>query len=175
MKTNKSNCSIIYNDISYAKTDVIVNAANGCGYMGGKKCIKELKQGVAESLNYYTHGKLEKEALINARKFKKIPSFIFGTHPGNLFTTPPCGLRCKVIIHAVTMRYPGSKSCIKTVKVLINKIFFISSLMGYESIAIPCLGCGTGGLNSNEVTNYIKEISRKYPLIKVYIYIFVIQ
>ena len=41
-------------DIAAAKADVIVNAANGWGYMGGEKARKGLLSGVAESLNYNT-------------------------------------------------------------------------------------------------------------------------
>lgn len=45
---------VIHGEIAEADTDVIVNAANGCGWMGGKRCRNELRRGVAEHLNFYT-------------------------------------------------------------------------------------------------------------------------
>ena len=42
---------IVYDkEIAFAEADVIVNAANGCGWMGGKRCQSELHKGVAEHL-----------------------------------------------------------------------------------------------------------------------------
>lgn len=37
-------------DITKFDVDAIVNASNGFGYMGGKRCVKELHRGVAESI-----------------------------------------------------------------------------------------------------------------------------
>ena len=44
----------IQGEIAQAQADIIVNAANGCGWMGGKRCQSELHQGVSEHINYYT-------------------------------------------------------------------------------------------------------------------------
>lgn len=138
-------------DISQANVDIIVNASNGCGYMGGRTCSNKLKRGTAESMNYYTNGMIEKQALISARKFKYIPSFICGTPCGEIFITESCGLNCKKVIHAVTMKRPGSKAKFRTIKKLYPIIFDYCYKNGYKSVAVPLLGTGTGQLNRNDV------------------------
>ena len=60
---------VIGQEIAHAETDVIVNASNGCGWMGGFLTRKTLQSGVAEHLNYYTHGNIEKEAKKNSLYF----------------------------------------------------------------------------------------------------------
>lgn len=39
-------------DITKFDVDAIVNASNGFGYMGGKRCVNELHRGVAESIQF---------------------------------------------------------------------------------------------------------------------------
>lgn len=158
-------------EIAFAETDVIVNAANGCGWMGGKRCHTELHKGVAEHLNYYTHGAIENKALIAARKYSKITSWLFGTKAGDFFVTESCGLKCQKIIHAVTMRYPASYSSIKDVSDVIKKIFEYCHNSNYKSIAIPCLGCGTGGLQIDKVMELIRNETEFYPKINIMIYL----
>ena len=114
---------VIYGEIAEADTDVIVNAANGCGWMGGKRCRNELRRGVAEHLNFYTKGALEEEAVRAARRSPRIPALFRGQEPGGFFTTPPCGLHCKEVIHAVTMRYPGHRSRLENIRSVLSKIF----------------------------------------------------
>lgn len=161
----------IQGEIAQAQADIIVNAANGCGWMGGKRCQSELHQGVSEHINYYTKGAVEKEALISARKYPHISSWICGYKAGDFFTTSSGGLTCKQIIHAVTMRYPGSRSKMKYIISLIPKIFDYCSNSGYKSIAIPCLGCGTGGLKSYDVISLIESESKYYPELDITIYV----
>ena len=165
-----SNIREVFDEIALADFDVIVNAANGCGWMGGNRCCTEIHNGVAEHINYFTKGTVEKEALKTARKYSHIPSWICGYKGGDFFTTSSYGLKCKKIIHAVTMRYPGSRSKIKYIKSLIPKIFDYCSNHDYKSIAIPCLGCGTGGLSSDLVTDIIKNEARRYSEITTFIY-----
>lgn len=43
-------------DITKFDVDAIVNASNGFGYMGGKRCVKELHRGVAESIQFASQG-----------------------------------------------------------------------------------------------------------------------
>lgn len=166
---------LLNQEIAFAYTDVIVNAANGCGYMCGSvikkaKSRDDVPKGVSESLNYYTNGKLERIAMIKARRFDSISSWLFGTKSGEYFVTQNCGLNCKEIFHAVTMRYPGSKSNLKSIKVLIKQIFEYCDENGYKSIAMPYLGCGTGGLDKSDVYSIIENYSQKYPRISVDLY-----
>ena len=150
-------------DITKFDVDAIVNASNGFGYMGGKRCVNELHRGVAESIQFASCGAVE----WLARAKCKAHSF-FGYSPGTVFVTDAPNLGCRKIIHAVTMRTPGSKAKIKKIKDLIPKIVAVAENLNINSVAIPLLGCGTGGLDrqivqelladnlrSNKVTFYI--------------------
>lgn len=79
----------------------------------------------------------------------------FGYSPGTVFVTDAPNLECKKIIHAVTMRTPGSKAKIKKIKVLIPKIVAVAENLNINSVAIPLLGCGTGGLDRKTVQNLL--------------------
>lgn len=153
---------LYHSDIAFAEADVIVNAANGCGWMGGSRCVSELHRGVAESLNFHTGGAIEKESLIKARKNPKIPAWIYGTKPGDIFVTESYGLNCKKVLHAVTMRYPGSASRYSYISEVIPKIFEYCYENEYRRIAIPALGCGTGGLHVMDVVRLIGNYARIY-------------
>ncbi len=130
---------IEYGDICEAACDAIVNASNGIGFMGGKKGIKRRLAGVAESIHYLSRGQIE----LAAKKVCRAYSF-FGFGPGNVFVTPAFELECKYIIHAVTMRFPGTRSSLGTVKKLLPKILEQARNLGAKSIALPLLGAGTG-------------------------------
>ena len=162
--------SIIGQEIAFARTDVIINASNGCGWMGGSLSKKILCSGVAEHLNYYTHGKIESESKIKARRYAHISAWLFGTAPGKIFVTSSCGLECKEVIHAVTMRFPGTLSSYKSVNSCLNKIFAYCREKGHHSISMPLLGCGTGRLKGKEVFGLIQQTAEKYNEIQVFVY-----
>ena len=68
----------IVGDITKANTDVIVNASNGIGFMGGI-IGKHIKcEGVAESIHYETKGIVEKECKQKIKIHKFIPAIITG-------------------------------------------------------------------------------------------------
>lgn len=157
-------------DIATAKADVIVNAANGWGYMGGEKARKGLLSGVAESLNYATKGEMEAYTLQKARRFEKIPSFLFGKHCGEIFSSPAFGLNCYEVVHAVTVRSPGSRSNLKTICILANAVYTYCREKGHHTVAIPMLGAGTGGLDECEVEKIISKTAILFPELSVRIY-----
>lgn len=169
MKNN--NFKIIHDDISNAKCDIIVNASNGVGYMGGKMSVKCKMRGVAESLNYFTKGEIEKESLINARKFPRISSWVIGKQKGEFFVTEGHGLKCDKVFHAVTMRYPACRSDLKTVQQLLFNLAMWCSENHYKTVALPLLGCGNGNLDNNIVRNEIYKIAKEYSDITFYLYI----
>lgn len=158
-------------DIAEADADIIVNAANGCGYMGGKWAQKELRRGVAEHLNYYTKGALEKEAMKRARKYSRISSWLCGRQAGEVFPTGSHGLNCDTVLHAVTMRYPSGKSSLASVEKAIKTVFQIADEMNYHTIAMPPLGCGNGRLDKEDVLSIIHKECVLHPKITVFIYV----
>lgn len=159
-----------FGDISKAKADIIVNASNGIGFCGGKASVNKLQSGIAESLNFATKGDFEKECKKTIRTNKgKIKGRILGYGKGEYFITDNCGLSCKKIFNAVTMRYPASKSNVATASTLLVKIFAYLSNNNYRTVALPLLCCGTGGANTNRVHELILNISKKYKDITVYL------
>jgi O-acetyl-ADP-ribose deacetylase (regulator of RNase III) len=148
---------IINADICKIKADAIVNASNGIGYMGGwiGKNIK--LKGIAESINYATKGKVEKEAKKICRHKKYLPRYLCGYKPGEVFITGAANLYAENIIHAVTMRFPGMHSNIKIIQQLLPKIISEAHKINAKSIAIPLLGTGTGGISKTKVIALYKK------------------
>lgn len=145
---------IVNGDICSIECDAIVNASNGIGYMGGPIGKVFKRKGVAESIHYFTKGLVEKDAFklcINKDHPKDFK-------PGEVFVTNGYNLPCKVILHAVTMHLPGTKSNLKIVEVLTEKILKMSSENGYKTIAIPLLGTGTGGLKKDDVLKIYERV-----------------
>lgn len=153
-------------DIADATADVIVNAANGMGYMGGAFSIKKLCNGVAEHLNYYTGGKIEKEAKMVVKNSGKL----LGFQPGELYKTGNYELNCKSVWHLVTMRIPGTSVSYKTVEKCLDTLYRELRETSYTSVALPLLGCGTGGLKAEKVKEMIEEKAKYYPEIKTILF-----
>lgn len=156
------NVIVSFNNIAEAKCDVIVNASNGVGYMGGSSSVKKRKKGVAENLNYATKGLLEKESLHNARRNKHISSWIYGRKKGDYFITDNCGLKCNKVFHAVTMRFPACRSDLHTVSLLLLKLANWCIVNNYRTIALPYLGCGNGNVSVELVNKEIHKVSDNF-------------
>lgn len=139
-------------DISASEADAVINASNGVGYMGGWLCIKTRQRGVAESLQYASKGKVEKLSRKEAKD-----RGIFGFPPGSVFVTEAPGLHTQHVIHAVTMRFPGSRSKKSVIRELIPEIVRICEELHVKSVAIPLLGTGTGGLKKSEILRMYEE------------------
>lgn len=149
------NYSLINGDITDIDTDIIVNASNGIGYMGGILGRLISFRGVAESIHYKTKGVVEKEAktICKNKRFK----------PGEIFVTGAGNLNAKYVIHAVTMYYPGMKTNIDVIKILLPRIIEEARKLKVSSIVIPLLGTGTGRVDKQKVLqlyeDYFKDIS----------------
>lgn len=145
--------TIIYNeDIALSNANAIVNASNGWGYMGGQRCVNTKQDGVAESIQYISKGTVER---ISKQICKKK---LFGFAPGSIFITAAPNMKADYIIHAVTMRTPGSRAKIKTIKTLVPKIVKLSEQMKFKQVAIPLLGTGTGGLPLKDVYSIFEDL-----------------
>ena len=142
---------IVREDITTVRADVIINASNGEGYMGGILGKYIRFKGVAESIHYVTKGVVEKEAKQKARRNKYLPSWVFGHKAGEVFVTGPGSLKAKHIIHAVTMRYPGSFSKLSVIEKLLPEIMKEAYRLKANTVAIPLLGTGTGGISKKQI------------------------
>lgn len=134
-------------DITTATEDIVVNAANGIGWMGGFLTRIHQFNGISEAINYKTQGKVEKEI----RKHWKLHL------PGQVFFTQGYGIGTIGIIHAVTMLIPGWWAKERTVRKLLPQIVELAKEKGAKSIAIPYLGCGTGRLKLEKVQKLYDE------------------
>lgn len=151
----------VIGDIVSARADIIVNAANGIGWMGGFLTRKWKFFGIAESINYVTDGNVEKEIHRNYKIYL----------PGNVFFTNGYGVGRIGIIHAVTMLVPGWWTTEKTVVKLLPKVIQMSKEKGARTIAIPFLGCGTGRLKKKKVQKIYETFFRELREdIDVYVY-----
>jgi O-acetyl-ADP-ribose deacetylase len=144
---------IIECDIAQVSADAIVNAANGIGFMGGFLGRFIPLHGVAESIHYATKGLVERESKRIIRKSIYCPTFLTPKKPGEVFLTSSYGLSSKWIIHAVTMRYPGTRSTYSTIERLLPCILTIAKTNQVRTLAIPLLGAGTGRLEKRRIMN----------------------
>ncbi len=165
-----NNVFIVNADIATASANIIVNAANGWGYMGGRIARRRSVSGVAERLCFVTGGEMESYCLKKARRFPHIPSFILGMKKGTFFLSPSFGLDCIEVFHAVTMNAPGSRSDIKTVDTLVKSLLDYCCYKDFYTIAMPLLGTGVGRLNRNGVYDIIVNRAAAFPHLRVYIY-----
>lgn len=142
--------TIVNDDIVNVKADVIVNAANGIGYMGGVLGRFIKFKGVADSIHYATNGTIEREAKQTCKEI--LPE------PGEVYVTSAQSLQAKWIFHAVTMSKPGRKSSIPTVRKCLINVVNTAQKYGATTVAIPLLGTGTGKVSVQEVANLYKEL-----------------
>ncbi|CAI8942380.1 Macro domain-containing protein [Brevibacillus sp. IT-7CA2] len=135
--------SIHIGDITHFEVDAIVNASNGQGFMGGLLGRLFHFHGVAESLHFATKGVVEKEARAICQVQK--------IEPGSVFVTSAYSLQARYVFHAVTMRKPGQKSTMETVKICLQNIVKEAQEFQVSSVAVPLLGTGTGRLDKQQV------------------------
>lgn len=131
----------VLGDITKAKADVIVNAANGVGPMGG---------GVAYAIKCAGGKIIEEEAKHICKK----------TDPqvGDVYVTTAGNLDAKYVFHAVTMKNPAERSnidiVIKCLKTLVEK----ARTMNVKTMVIPALATGVGGVSKRDVAVAFREI-----------------
>jgi O-acetyl-ADP-ribose deacetylase (regulator of RNase III) len=152
---------IINGKIEEQEVDAIVNASNGIGWMGGIIGKHVKLPGVAESLHYATNGEVEKEAkeFLKNNKCKR----------GDIFITSAANLKAKYIIHAVTMNFPGQKSDLATIEILLLKIIKKIKELDLKTIAIPLLGAGTGRIPEEKVISLYEKYFKYIDYVDVII------
>ena len=141
---------IVQGSILDTNADVIVNAANSQGLMGG---------GVAGVIRKAAGLEVEKEA----QSYAPIPV-------GEAVMTSGGKTRFRGIIHAPTMPNPAMRIPSENVAMATRAALSLADSRGLTSIAFPGMGTGVGGVAPNHAaTKMLKEIRDYSPqrLIKV--------
>ena len=146
-------------DIAETDAECIVNASNGIGFMGGKRCIKKKCKGVAESIQFVSQGEIE---ALSRKQCKQ--KGVLGFAPGEVCVTEAPTMSTKYIVHATTMRLPGCKAKYATIKKLLPQIVDIVEQLNVHTVAIPLLGTGTGGLSKDDVMDYMRNALQDSPI-----------
>jgi len=137
-------------DIAKPSTEVVVNAANGCGVMG---------HGVAGALRLAGGPTIQEEAkqLVEdkGRPFEAGECYITGS--GDMRNRG-----VKKIYHAVTMKYPGGNTSLDYVSRTMREVLDLAIISGVKSIAFPGLGTGVGRLNITLVAARMVQIAKSY-------------
>lgn len=109
------------------EVEVIVNAANGEGWMGG---------GVAGAIKRAAGVEVEKEAVAHAP-----------TAVGEAILTSPGRTKFKGIIHAPTMEQPAMRIPVANVGLATRAALALADQEGFTSVALPGMGTGVGGVS----------------------------
>lgn len=136
--------SVIQGSILDAEADVIVNAANSHGIMGG---------GVAGVIKRAAGQDVEDQARAQA----PIPV-------GEAVLTSGGKTKFKGIIHAPTMPEQGMRIPSQNVALATRAALVLANERGFESIAIPGMGTGVGGVMSRDAAvKMVQEVRMFVP------------
>jgi O-acetyl-ADP-ribose deacetylase (regulator of RNase III) len=129
-------------DLTRTICDAIVNPGNSYGYMGG---------GVAGAIKRIGGSEIENEAISKA----PIPV-------GNAVATTSGSLPCKYVIHAPTMKEPAMRINVENVTLATNAAFEIAVELRINNIAIPGMGTGVGGVNTDDAAKTMINIAKNF-------------
>ncbi len=136
---------VIQGSILEVTADAIVNAANSLGFMGG---------GVAGVIKRAAGQGVEDEAR------KQAPIEV-----GKAVLTSGGETRFKGIIHAPTMPQPAMRIPAENVALATSAALELADERGFESIALPGMGTGVGGVDPNDAAmRMIREVQRYSPV-----------
>lgn len=125
-------------DITKARVDAIVNAANSLLIMGG---------GVAGAIKRTGGEEIEKEAV----KHAPVPV-------GEAIATGAGRLPAKYVIHAPTMERPAMRIPLENAVKATRAALREAERLGVESIAFPAMGAGVGGLPVRGVSREMARV-----------------
>jgi O-acetyl-ADP-ribose deacetylase (regulator of RNase III) len=123
------------------EVEALVNAANTHLWMGA---------GVAGAIKEKGGREIEKEAINKG----PIPL-------GEAVATAAGKLRCKFVIHAAGME-PGGRATVESVRDSTRNSLLRAEELGLESIALPAIGTGVGGLSLEEAARIQIEEARRF-------------
>ena len=134
--------TVIHGSILDADAQVIVNAANSLGLMGG---------GVAGVIKRAAGAEVEREAV------KDAPIRV-----GKAVLTSGGKTKFTGIIHAPTMPEPGMHIPVQNVALATKAALALADEKGFESIAIPGMGTGVGGVAHADAARRMMETVRAF-------------
>lgn len=134
--------AIVQGSILDADAQVIVNAANSLGLMGG---------GVAGVIRRAAGAEVEREAV------KGAPIRI-----GKAVLTSGGNTKFKGIIHAPTMPELGMRIPARNVALATRAALTLADEKGFESVAIPGMGTGVGGVVHADAAKAMVEAVRSF-------------
>lgn len=143
----------IRGDILQAHAEALVNTVNTVGVMG-KGVALQFKQAYPDNFSAY-------EAACRRGEVKLGKMFVFHT---SALHGP------RLIINFPTKRHWLRKSRVEDIESGLNSLVQVIRQEGITSIAIPPLGCGSGGLKWDEVRKLIKTALDDLPDVKVLLY-----
>jgi O-acetyl-ADP-ribose deacetylase (regulator of RNase III) len=129
-------------DITQLTVDALVNPANSLGIM---------ENGVARTIKVEGGDSIEDEAKAAA------PVAV-----GAAVVTGAGQLWCKAIIHAPTMEEPGMKIGVENVRRATRAALLAAGRNGYETIAFPGMGTGTGQVPYDEAARAMVDELRAH-------------
>ena len=134
--------TVVQGSILDADAQVIVNAANGLGLMSG---------GVAGVIKRAAGAEVEREAA------KDAPIRV-----GTAVLTSGGKTKFKGIIHAPTMPEPGMRVPVQNVTLATKAALTLADGSGFESIAVPGMGTGVGGVAHADAARAMVEAVRAF-------------
>jgi O-acetyl-ADP-ribose deacetylase (regulator of RNase III) len=140
-------------DLFYAGVDALVNPVNCVGVMG-KGLALQFKKMYPGNFEEY-----KKACSLN----KVVPGELFVWISDDLFDDV-------IIINFPTKRHWRDNSVLRDIEDGLTSLVKIIKSMKINSIAIPPLGCGLGGLDWNIVRNKIIEYLDVIPDLDIHIY-----
>jgi len=137
------------------KTDAeaLVNTVNCVGFMG-KGIALQFKQAFPENFESYQKACHAKEV-----------------HPGRMFVYPTGSmLNPKYIINFPTKRHWRGPSHYEVIESGLKALIAEVRKLGIQTIAVPPLGCGLGGLDWSRVREMIENAFRQLPEVRVLLF-----
>ncbi|MEV6803711.1 macro domain-containing protein [Streptomyces sp. NPDC051132] len=136
-----------------ADTEAIVNTVNTVGVMG-KGIALQIKQAFPENFKQY-------KAACDRGEVKIGEIFVHDAHH--------LGPR-RYVLNFPTKRHWRGKSRIEDIGAGLNALVDVVRKYGIESVAVPALGCGNGGLAWDDVRPMIYEAFESLPAVKVLLF-----
>jgi O-acetyl-ADP-ribose deacetylase (regulator of RNase III) len=136
-----------------ADAEALVNTVNCVGIMG-KGIALQFKQAYPENFRVYERACKREEVRLGSM-------FVVES---NQLTNP------RLIINFPTKNHWKAKSRIEDIKSGLRDLIAVIKKWGIQSVAVPPLGCGHGGLDWNKVFPLIESAFAEVPHVKVLVY-----